>query len=893
MVSEVSGADSAHWAEIEALFQALAETEPSLRAQRLNALAAGHSPEAVSEVRGLLGSLERHEHLFDAPAAEQVSLEREYAQGARLGRWEVTGTLGRGGQGLILQVTRSEGGFRQRGVLKTLRQSSASPDALRRLLRERQLLAELDHPGLPAVLDGGLLDDGAPFFVLDFIAGEAIDAHARRRGLKASERVGLLRQVAAVVAHAHSRLVLHRDLKPANVLVEPTGRVVLLDFGVAQPLDAERTHTVAGFTPAFAAPEQVRGERSTAATDVYGLGATGFALLCGRAPFADVEAGGLDALLNLAPAFPAAMDPDLAAILAKALRKEPESRYPSIEAFDADLARWERGEAVLARAGGRRYRAGKWLRRHRGAVLAGLALGVSLSGGLALSLQQRDQARQAQHRAETTLELLVDLFAGATRDTAAGETAVRRLELGDGSGLEASVRSVLDRASEDGLDEVDAEIRLPLHRAFGDVYASLGARDSAIAQYRAALELDPASSEAGIGLAHVLLQNADKVPPEAFERLAALLQRPLPRVTKLRLIDRGCDALRRMGRLDEAEALLSQGFALYGLDPQAAAASIAPSGDESVWQSFLYLQRSRLALARGELASARRDLDASLAFQEAGNGTSHISLVRVLQTRADLHQANDDAALALADVERAQAIIERRRPDDHAAHGRLLTQRGILLRKLGDFQEADAAYAAALDRYARVQGRDTAAIRLQIERNRTNLDMDAARFARAAERYALLLDESRAALGATHRMTIENQLSLARAQFGSADVQASHQGFLSLLALGEALPTGLRRATVCGAMRSAIALRDIALALELLDRCDQLQADDASGLDLAEQALARSLLRHAQGLAPDQQDLQLLHNTSALGIPVTRRLWLSSSQIALVCPDCASAPDPD
>ncbi len=411
-------------AQMDALFDLLAEHDESQQLDCLEALADRFPPKAVAAVRRLLHGLARHGAFFEQPAAQRVSLDRPYAVGESLGRWRVDGELGRGGQAIALAVSRLEGGFEQQAVLKMPLNTPPSPDTVRRMLRERQMLASLKHPGLPSMIDGGVLEDGAPYFVIERIAGRPIDEYANSQRLSLRDRVALLRKVAGIVAYAHAQLVLHRDIKPANILIDSDGRVVLLDFGVAQSLHANATATNVGYTLAFAAPEQVRGERSTAATDVYGLAALACRLLGGEGPFPGLQASAqVRAVLEFTPQLPAGLDRDLAAILQRAMRKEPQARYASVAEFDAELARWQLHLPVLAHSGGKRYRMGKWLRRWRVAVAVATILLVITAS----ALWQRKQAQQEATNALAVKNFVLRVFTGANRWTTGRDVSALEL----------------------------------------------------------------------------------------------------------------------------------------------------------------------------------------------------------------------------------------------------------------------------------------------------------------------------------------------------------------------------------------------------------------------------------------------------------------------------------
>lgn len=409
--------DSGHWSAVEAAFDRLVDLPEDQWAQALDALAAELPPAALTHVRSLLARLAERPGLLDAPAATGLGFERDIAPGSVVGRWTVQGRLGSGGQSLVLAVGRHEGGFEQQAVMKLPRGSGFDRDAARRLLQERQVLARLQHPGLPAVLDGGVLPDGSPWLVIERVHGEPIDRYCERHRLDLAARLRLVAQVAEVLAAAHAQLVLHRDIKPGNVLVEGSGRAVLLDFGVAQHLDQDASRTAAGYTLSYAAPEQIRAERGTVATDIYGLGALALKLCTGRAPFEGLEtAAQVQAVLAGDPPLPPDLDRDLAAILATCLRPQPAQRYASAEALRLDLLAWLEGRPVRARAGGRRYVLGKFLRRHALAVSASAAAVLMLAAATGVALQQaaaseraRLQAVAEQARAERSAQRSLSL----------------------------------------------------------------------------------------------------------------------------------------------------------------------------------------------------------------------------------------------------------------------------------------------------------------------------------------------------------------------------------------------------------------------------------------------------------------------------------------------------
>jgi WD40 repeat protein len=429
-LDEIGAADPALRADLESL---LADDQKA----RAEQLFQGPCP---VNARGLLPAGEQPT-VAGAPPADAMD---DDLVGRRIGPYRIEQRTGSGGMGSVYRARR-EDAYQQRVALKVIRPGLGGGDMLQRFQIERQVLAELEHPHIARLLDGGSTDDGRPYFVMEFIDGEPLHRCCQRRQLGTAERLRLLLAVCAAVQHAHERGVLHRDLKPDNVLVTADGTVKVTDFGLAKRLESDagvarptQSGAVLG-TPSYMAPEQAAGKHGAVgvATDVYALGAILYELLTGRPPF--VAATALDTLLQVLeaePVPPGRLHPklarDLETICVKCLQKEPAQRYPSVAALAEDLQRFLAGEPIQARPVGQVERLGRWCRRHPAqATAAGLALlavlaVVALIVGTAFTVrlrQEQQRTREAlesaeRYRAQLALERGLGL--GAQGDAARG-----------------------------------------------------------------------------------------------------------------------------------------------------------------------------------------------------------------------------------------------------------------------------------------------------------------------------------------------------------------------------------------------------------------------------------------------------------------------------------------
>ena len=415
------------WQHVRRILEQALETDARERTRYLDEACAGDA-ELRAEVESLLEADEQAsgdfltgraiDHVTGAATGSRDA--DDSLRGTRIGSYLVLEEIGHGGMGTVYRAVRADDQYSKQVAVKVVRGGLGDKLAIQRFKAERQILANLDHANIARLLDGGTTEDGRPYVVMEFIEGLPIDEYCNRRKLSLRERLKLFGTVCSAVAFAHQRLVIHRDIKPGNILVTEEGEPKLLDFGIAKILDegrsgdgGEATITMVRLmTPEYASPEQVRGAAVTTSTDVYSLGVVLYGLLTGRRPYATGNRTPHEmaqAVLDEEPERPSAVASraerrrlrgDLDNIVMKALRKEPERRYASVEQFSDDIRKHLDGLPVSARPDTLLYRSSKFARRHRIAVIAA-SLGVlALLGGMAETLREAYIARAERQLAE-------------------------------------------------------------------------------------------------------------------------------------------------------------------------------------------------------------------------------------------------------------------------------------------------------------------------------------------------------------------------------------------------------------------------------------------------------------------------------------------------------------
>jgi serine/threonine protein kinase len=408
------------WSEAKRIFGEALEQNAGNRSEYVSRIC-GADSELYREVMSLLDNHGSADSFFESPIATTVAPPVDPMIGKRVGLYKILRQIGLGGMGTVYLAERADEQFRKRVALKAVRPELFNEQALRRFQNERQTLAVLDHPNIIKLLDGGTTEEGVPYLVTEYVEGLPIDKYCVSAGLNVRQRLELFFTLLGAVHYAHQHLVVHRDLKPGNILVTPDGVPKLLDFGIAKLLQPEYSAQTMGLTqsnmqpmtPNFASPEQIRGQPITTASDTYSLGVILYQLLTGHHPYerqmhTAFELG--QAICETVPDKPSKFversEPegrgnakllrgDLDTIVLKAMRKEPQRRYASVEHLSEDIRRYLKGFPVLARDFGAWYQASKFVGRHK-ATSAGIAVltaGVIVASVVALQEKSAAEKR--------------------------------------------------------------------------------------------------------------------------------------------------------------------------------------------------------------------------------------------------------------------------------------------------------------------------------------------------------------------------------------------------------------------------------------------------------------------------------------------------------------------
>ena len=614
------------WARIAELYSQIMDLEPEARPAEIERLQLNPDERALLDK---LMSPSQETGFFETGGAvsdQDVVLPT----GTEIGNWRVRSVLGTGGMGEVYEVERADGHYEQLAALKRI--PLADQDGLARFQRERQVLAKLEHPNIARLIDGGVGTDDIPYLVMERIEGVPIDTYVAENALTQPETLRLFLKACAAVTHAHGQLILHRDLKPSNILVTRNGEVKLIDFGVAGLIDESDIAEKSPMTMAFAAPEQISQGPVSAATDVFGLGATLVMLLLGEPPQpAEFRTNQLKKLPY-----------DLCAILDHALAETPDARYASVEALAGDIRHFLTHEPISARPGGFRYEAGLFLRRNWLASTAAIAVISALSLGLAGTVWQAEKAQRERDAAIQERERLRAMQQA---------TFVMFSEAGNAGG-ELDARDLVTKSANRMLEEFDDDPAgaAPVLHMYGELFYLMNAYSAAEPLLTAVADMQETQETADLialashDLANVLMRTGDVGEARRRFDAAKTYWQANPLDHQEVLLDSvlvESQLLAQEGKVAEAEALLTE----------ALPARIAYSGETSMDTAILY---TNIGVARMRIG----DLEGAIEASE--NGRDAFKAVDRLESPDGLNTLNNLATLyhitgRLDEAERAYA----------------------------------------------------------------------------------------------------------------------------------------------------------------------------------------------------------------------------------------------
>jgi len=530
--------DSTRWQRIQSLFHdALALSSPE-RETFLQSACAGDR-ELFSEVLSMLHHDSAADSLLDrqlADVAHQTLANSDALPVRQFGPYRVVGVLGEGGMGVVYLAERTDLG--NQVAIKVLRDAWLSPARRERFASEQRTLAQLNHPSIAQLYDADTLPDGTPWFAMERVEGVPLTQYCRQHASSVEERLRLFRMVCEAVQFAHGHAVIHRDLKPSNILVKKDGTVRLLDFGIAKQLESfdltvdQTTTGLRLLTPAYAAPEQIRGDRVGIHTDVYALGVILYELLTGHLPFdlsnltpgeaatviTEHEPGKPSSRVAKDGSIPAPRRSawaDLDVLCLTALHKDPQRRYSSVEALVRDVDHYLDGQPLDARPDTLRYRAGKFIRRHRQAVSAAALVFALIVGLVTFFTWRLAKARNAAlaeaARTQRVQQFMMNLFRGGDQEA--------------GPAADMKVLTMVDRGVQQARAlSTDPKVQAELYATLGLIYQKLGKLDRAEELLTQALEernslFGADSTEAAESLVALGQLRADQAKYEDAEKL--------------------------------------------------------------------------------------------------------------------------------------------------------------------------------------------------------------------------------------------------------------------------------------------------------------------------------------------------------------------------------------
>lgn len=724
MNSKTIELDADRWTRVEDLFALASDLSGDERGKFLKA-ECEDDPELLEYLLALLGAEQNLGGTIEGSIAAAIDAtfgedDSEELEGQMIGPYRVERLIGSGGMGMVYLARRADDQFDQQVAIKLGRHRLVDPQTELRLKNERQILADLDHPNIAKLFDGGTTPEGVPYLVMEYIDGIRLDDYCDQRQLSVNDRLRLFQTICAAVHYAHQNLIVHRDIKASNILVTDEGVPKLLDFGIAKLVDTQGAATdgltregAVVLTPENAAPEQVLGKGVTTATDTYGLGLLLYYVLAGVRPLsledtpphefaqtvchempvrpsmklldAGSDATGIATDRNTTrERLQRSLRGDVDTIVLKSIRKEPERRYRSVSALADDIDLHLKSMPITARSDSWRYRAGKFLRRHYAAVAASVAAVAVLVGFLVVLSVQNQRVIKERDTAQEVSAFLERIFQEPDPAVARGTpvTAIEILEKGA-----SDIRTDLDSSP---------EIRAALIATMGRVYFNLGEfqlsaelLEEALALRETTLGADHLTTAASRNdLAETLIQLADyDRAQELLEAAQATFRAELPAASSeiannlLNLTELNL----KIGAIDEAESLAVEAGRLFAL-----------LGDEGVTQLAETMSaRARILQMRDNYDEAEEMFRDAIDLVSETQGNDHPDVAYYLQSlgvsqRSRGNYEEADATLAEA-IETSRHVL-----GGHDLLAATLRDRGSVLQALGNYDEAETLMREAL-----------------------------------------------------------------------------------------------------------------------------------------------------------------------------------------------------
>jgi serine/threonine protein kinase/tetratricopeptide (TPR) repeat protein len=701
---------SDRWLRIEYLFYAALELDDG-RAAFLDE-ACGNDVELRMEVETLLRSSGKTLGFLQQPVAQAVQqIAAEEIAGKRIGAYRLLRQLGEGGMGKVYLAARADDLYQKEVAIKTVQSGLGQNRAkLMRFRSERQILANLDHPNIAHLLDGGFTEDGLPYLVMEYVNGIRVDDYCRKNNLGIEPQLQLFSTICAAVEYAHKNLVVHRDLKPENILVTAEGVPKLLDFGIAKLLDPEggdftQTRTTERImTPDYASPEQVLGEPVTTSTDVYALGVLLYELLAGKRPFKLDTTSPFEIIRIICeqdpepPSVIAAANPKLAVVARKlsgdldnivmmAMRKEPARRYVSVAAFADDVKAHLTGYPVQARTDTWKYRSGKFVRRHKAGVIATAIVALALIGfsiGMGLLAKRATRERLTAQRESQFLE---GIFEAATPNQARGKQVTARELLDQGS-----KRVDRELAGDPGLQGT-------MLYNIGRAYVALGLYDQAAPQLQRAYELRQKSlGDENADVADTLFSWADSLRLQGQFKKAEPLFRQTLAIRQEKFGEHSPAVLESLAALGECLYLENRDAEAEPVLRKALALDRELNTDAA--RNYLALLLERKGSYPEALQLLRETVDYQRRVSGANSPSFAISLHNLAGALIDAGDLNGAEATERQTLDLQRKLLGNEHPD----LGYPLNNLGFLLLEKGDWQAAEPVLRENLELMRRTLG---------------------------------------------------------------------------------------------------------------------------------------------------------------------------------------------